>query len=127
MMASVALFVIYVGKYMKKHLNFFFIHYCLSKTDDFLCNFYQAAFLSALAGVEVAEAAARAAVTTQSEVDNRISELNLSSLVRNTKHQGMIKHNSQSTCDPSILFFHDELEPKFFVSVEICKLRTFYC
>lgn len=31
--------------------------------------FFQAAFLSALAGVEIAEAAARAAVTTLSEVD----------------------------------------------------------
>ncbi|KAJ0025946.1 hypothetical protein Pint_09176 [Pistacia integerrima] len=47
----------------------------------------QAAFLSALAGVEVAEAAARAAVTTQSEVDNRTSKPSLGSLVRNMKHQ----------------------------------------
>lgn len=55
--------------------------------------FYQAAFLSAMAGVGVAEAAARAAVTTQLEVDNRTSKPSLGSLLRIAKHQGMFKHS----------------------------------
>lgn len=44
----------------------------------------QAAFLSALAGVEIAEVAARAAVITLSDVDDRASK---GSLMRNTRQQ----------------------------------------
>ncbi|KAK2660979.1 hypothetical protein Ddye_007512 [Dipteronia dyeriana] len=47
----------------------------------------QAAFLSALAGIETAEAAARAAVKTLSEVDNRASKVRLGPFPRNTKHE----------------------------------------
>ncbi|KAK3232089.1 hypothetical protein Dsin_003970 [Dipteronia sinensis] len=47
----------------------------------------QAAFLSALAGIETAETAARAAVKTLSEVDNRASKGSLGSFPRNTKQE----------------------------------------
>ncbi|KAL5848048.1 hypothetical protein ACOSQ3_011572 [Xanthoceras sorbifolium] len=47
----------------------------------------QAAFLSALAGVETAEAAARAAVKTLLEVDNGASKGHFGSLARNTKQE----------------------------------------
>lgn len=52
--------------------------------------FSQAAFLSALAGTEVAEAAARAAVTTLTEVEYGGSKGSLEFVSRVTKHLGMI-------------------------------------
>ena len=52
-------------------------------------NFFQAAFLSAFVGVEIAEASARAAVTTLSEEDDATaSKVGRGSLVRDTR-QGM--------------------------------------
>ncbi|KDP36743.1 hypothetical protein JCGZ_08034 [Jatropha curcas] len=47
----------------------------------------QAAFLSALAGTEVAEAAARAAVTALTEIEYGASKGNIESLSRNTRQQ----------------------------------------
>ncbi|KAK2645707.1 hypothetical protein Ddye_020902 [Dipteronia dyeriana] len=49
----------------------------------------QAVFLSGLASVETAEAAARAAVKTVSKVDNRASKGSLGFLHRNSKQKGM--------------------------------------
>ncbi|XP_044475602.1 SWI/SNF complex subunit SWI3B-like [Mangifera indica] len=59
----------------------------------------QAAFLSAMAGVGVAEAAARAAVTTQLEVDNRTSKPSLGSLLRIAKHQEAEVASNADTTD----------------------------
>jgi hypothetical protein len=56
-------------------------------------NISQAAFLSALAGVDIAEAAARAAVTTLSQVGFRANREHLGTLAKSTKLQGI-----QSSC-----------------------------
>lgn len=42
-----------------------------------------------MAGVDIAEVAAQAAVTTLSDVDDRASKGGLGSLARNTRQQGM--------------------------------------
>lgn len=64
-----------------------YIYCCFPKLYKIItCVFSQAAFLSALAGVEIAEVAARAAVTTLSDVDDRASK---GSLMRNTRQRGM--------------------------------------
>lgn len=51
-------------------------------------NFSQAAFLSALVGVEVAEAAARAAVASLSDVDPRKMKEGLGSFANGARIQG---------------------------------------
>lgn len=60
-------------------------------------NTSQAAFLSTLAGVDVAEAAARAAVTSLSQVGHGANREHLGTLARNTKLQG-ISHSDQELC-----------------------------
>lgn len=52
----------------------------------------QAAFLSALVGVEIAEAAARAAVKAISDLDDGASQQNVRSLDRNTRQQGISQY-----------------------------------
>lgn len=52
-------------------------------------NIYQAAFLSTLAGVDIAEAAARAAVRSLSQVDHGASREHLGTLARNTELRGI--------------------------------------
>lgn len=70
----------------------FFLNQCgIPKVNIDFCtwNISQAAFLSALAGVDVAEAAARAAVTSLSQVGLGANKEPQGSLAKITKLQGI--------------------------------------
>lgn len=102
--------------------KFIFTHCFLPKLYLItFCNFSQVAFLSALAGVDIAEVAAQAAVTTLSEVENGAGKGSLGSLARNTRQEGMnsiVFLSSHYICllEPIILFIY-ELNPISFLIV----------
>jgi hypothetical protein len=65
------------------------------KFDIYAWNTSQAAFLSTLAGVNVAEAAARAAVMSLSQVGHGANREHLGTLARNTKLQGISRSDQE--------------------------------
>jgi hypothetical protein len=63
--------------------------------DVYTWNTSQAAFLSTLAGVDVAKAAAQAAVMSLSQVGHGANREHLGTLARNTKSQGRSRSDQQ--------------------------------
>lgn len=76
---------------------------------------FQAAFLSALAGIEVAKAAACAAVTTLCEADYETSRLSLGSRAWNARQHGvlLVKNSAQAKCSISLLHMDPNLSWDF--------------